>query len=130
MGEHIPIFGVMRLFQRIATTCVACCKNLFSRNITARRVQFKIHQFVHVFQNQHVAVQLYDSVIFDERERREFAPTIIESSVVGIVFVHGRKEVLDMLFWNLSNVERAMTLVGEGVGVEGDKRILGSVFLE
>lgn len=35
-----------------------------------------------------------------------------------------------MLFWNLPNVERAMTLIREGVGVEGNKRILGSVFLE
>lgn len=44
--------------------------------------------------------------------------------------MHGRKKVLDMLFGNLANVERAMALVREGVGIEGDKRILGSMFLE
>lgn len=44
--------------------------------------------------------------------------------------MHGRKKVLDVLFWNLANVERTMTLLGEGVGIKGDQRIAGSVFLE
>ncbi len=44
--------------------------------------------------------------------------------------MYGRKKVVDTLLWDFPKVKRFMALTGKGVGVEGDQRIFGSMFLE
>lgn len=41
-----------------------------------------------------------------------------------------RKKVFDVLFGNLADVECFMSFFGEGIGVEGNQGILGSMLLE
>lgn len=113
----------MRFLQRITNTRVPRCKNSLSLPRHARRIELQLHQLIHILERQHIRIQLHDSVIFDEAERREFAPAIVEAGVVGIIYVHFGEQVLDVLLWNSSSIESGMSFGREGVGVECDKRI-------
>ena len=109
---------------------MARSENSVSRPILAWGIQFDIHEFVHISENQHVAVQLHNPVILGERERSEFAPAVVKSCIIAIILVYRRQEVIDTLFRDLSKVKRFMALRGEVVGVEGDQRIFRSMLLE
>ena len=67
---------------------MACSKHSLPRPaFTVCRIEFDIHQLVHILEYKHVTVQLDNSLILDERERREFAPTVIEPRIIGEDFV-------------------------------------------
>lgn len=55
----------MLLLQWIAHTGMARRKHFVSSSAQIRSVKLHLHQFVHVLQNQHIAVQLYDALILD-----------------------------------------------------------------
>lgn len=85
---HSPVLGIMWLLVWIANASMARCKNSLSLAITIHRIQLELHEFIHVPQYQHITVELDHPVIFFEREGRELAPAIIESWVIGKVFVN------------------------------------------
>lgn len=101
-----------------------------ARAIAGRRFQLNIHQFIHVFQHQHVTVQLYHPVIFDKRERSEFAPAVVEPCIINIVLVYRRKKIFHALLRDIANVERFVAIFGKRIGIKGNQRILGPVFFE
>ena len=109
---------------------MARCKDSVPQTLCARRVKLNFHQFIHVSQYQHVTIQLHHPIVLHKRKWCEFAPAIIESRVVGVILVHRRKKVFDVLFGNLANVERLVSFFGKGVGVEGNQGIFGSMLLE
>ena len=80
-----PVLRVVRLLQRIAYTCMACRKDLVALTTSARRVEFHLHQLIHIVQDQHVAVQLHDAVIVLEGERCQLTPAVVEARVIGVV---------------------------------------------
>ena len=120
----------MRLLQRIAHARVAGREHLVALPSHARGIQLQLHQFVHVVQDQHVAVQLHDAVIFDQREGGELAPAVVKAWVIREVFGHLGQQVLDMLFRNAPLVQRLVPLFWKGLRVKGNKRVLGTVLLE
>jgi hypothetical protein len=73
---------------------------------------------------------LHDAVVFGERKGREFAPAVVEARVVGVVFVDGGKQVLDVLLGYRARVEGSVAFGGEGVGVERDEGVFAAVLLE
>lgn len=77
----------MRFLQRIADTRMGRSKHTIPRPTQLRSVQFKFHQFIHILQRHHITIQLYHSLILDEREGCELAPAVVESSIVAVVFV-------------------------------------------
>ena len=98
---------------------MACCEDSVPFAFAARRVQLQVHELVHVFENEHVAIKLYDAVIFGQGEGCEFAPAIIETSVIAIVFVYRWEKIVDPLLGDLADVEGVVAFCREGVGVEG-----------
>lgn len=75
----------MRLLQRITNTGMTRGKNTISRARQLGRVQFDIHQLIHILERDHVAIQLDDAVILDQRERGQFAPAVVETHVIGVI---------------------------------------------
>lgn len=73
---------------------------------------------------------MHHTIIFDQRERRQLAPAIIEPRVVAEVFVDGGQKVVDPLLGYLANVQCMMALFGESIGVKSDKWVLRSMFLQ
>ena len=129
-NDDLPILRIMRLLKRIAHAGMTGGKDTVSSPLQFRRIEFQIHQFVHVLERDHVAIQLDDAIIFDERERSQFTPAIVEAHVIGVVLGDGGEQIRHMAFEDPARVESGVTLGGEGVRVERDKGILGADFLE
>lgn len=51
--------------------------------IVARWIELDVHQFIHILEHEHVAVQLHNSLVLNQRKWREFAPAIIESRIIA-----------------------------------------------
>ena len=81
-----PIGRIMRFLERIADASVRGGEDPVSGSVELGAVERQVHQFVHVLQNQHVAVELYHAGVFDEAEGRELAPAVVEARVVAEVF--------------------------------------------
>ena len=113
----------MRLLEWIADAGMAACKDTVSFALHPGWIELQIHQFVHVLENSHVAVQLDNSVIFDQGERRQLAPAIVKSWVIGEVLRHRRQQVLHSLLGDVADLESAMAFWRQGVCVERDKGI-------
>lgn len=120
----------MRLFQRVADTGVRRGKDSPSRAVTFRWIKLHVHELIHVLHNQHITIQLDDTVVFFKRKRRELTPAIVEPRVIAEIFVYGWKEVVDVLLGDVTSIEGSMAFFREGVCVQGDQWIFGSVLLE
>lgn len=81
----IPILRIMRLLQRIAHTSMTRSKHPLPGPRQLRRIELEIHQLVHILEGDHVAIQLDDALILDQREGGQFAPAVVEPHVVGVV---------------------------------------------
>jgi hypothetical protein len=127
---HAPILGVMRLLQRITNASVAPCKDPVAGSIHSRRIELNIHQFVHVPENKHIAVQLYDSVILREGKRRHLAPAIVEAGIFAKVLCGGWKQVLDMLLGYASSIECGVSFGRESICIQRYKGICRFGLLE
>jgi len=125
-----PILGIMRLLQWITHTSMACCIDLVALPIIPRWIEFNFHQFIHILEYHHVAVQLYNSIILLKREWCQLAPAVIEAGIIAEVFVHGRKKVVDFLLGDPADIKSLMAFWREAVGVEGNQRVLSSMLLE
>lgn len=84
-GSIIPILRIMRLLQRIANTSMTSCKHTLPRPRQLRGIELEIHQLVHIVERDHVAIQLDDALILDQREGGQFAPAVVEPHVIGVV---------------------------------------------
>jgi hypothetical protein len=73
---------------------------------------------------------LYDALILGQAKGCELRPAVVEAGVVGVVFLHGGKEVFDVLFGDAAGVEGGVAFGGKGVGVEGDEGVFGVVLFE
>lgn len=129
-GRLIPILRIVRLLQRVTHTCMAGRKDPWPHARRTWRIQLQVHQLIHVLQDQHIAIQLHNSVVFHEREGSQLAPAIVEARVITVIFLRGWKQIGDMLLGNTTNVKSSMSLRREGVSVERDERVGGVVFLE
>lgn len=89
------------------------------------RVEFEVHQLVHVLQHEHVAVQLHDAIVLHEGERRQFAPAVVEARIIAVVLLHGRLQVGDVPLGDATAVESGVAFCGKGVRVQSDQRVLG-----
>jgi hypothetical protein len=130
IGMNLPVSGIMWLFQRVANTCVPCSKYPFSLAPKARWIKLQIHQLVHILQNQHIAIQLHYAVIFDQAERRQLRPTVIEARIRGIVLPLLWEQVLGPPFRDSAGFEHSVPFRREGIGVQGYEGVLGTVLLE
>lgn len=88
------------------------------------RIQFDVHQLVHALENEHVAVKLDDALVLGERERREFAPAVVEAHIVGEVLGDRWQEVWDVALLYTPGVKGCVALGREGARVENNERIL------
>ncbi len=120
----------MRFLKWITDASMTCRKHSISFPLHTRWIELQLHQLVHVLKHHHVAVQLHYPIILDEREWGELTPAIIEASIVAVVFVHRREEVIDSLLWDFADVQGLMTLLWEVVGVESNERVFRSMFLQ
>jgi len=118
-----PVFGVMRFLPRIAHACMTCGKHPVAPALHLRRIQFQIHQFIHVLPHEHVAIKLHHALILRQAERRQLTPAVVEARVVTVVFVLGGEHVVDAFLGNPADVERMVAFRGKGVGVEGDEGV-------
>jgi hypothetical protein len=125
-----PVLGVMWFLERVAHACVACGEDSVALACHGSGIELEVHELVHVLEHHHVAVELHDAVVFGERKGREFAPAVVEARVVGVVFVDGGKQVLDVLLGYRARVEGSVAFGGEGVGVERDEGVFAAVLLE
>ena len=127
---HSPIVGIMRLFERIANTRMARSKDPVPGAIAICRIKLNVHEFVHIPQDQHIAVQLHHTVILFQGERRQLAPAVVESWVIAEVFVDRGQQVIDPLLRYLAYIESSMAFLREGVRVECNQWVFRSEFLE
>lgn len=125
-----PVLGIVRLLQRIADTSVTCSKDTVTTSGELWAIKRNVHQFVHVLEDEHVAVKLDDAFIFDKTERSKLAPAVIEARVVAVVLGQGRQQVGNALGRNAASFKSSMTFGRERVGVEGDERVLAAGGLE
>jgi hypothetical protein len=125
-----PVLRVVRLLQRVAYTCMACREDLVALSTSTRRVEFHLHQLIHVVQDQHVAVQLHDAVIVLEGERCQLTPAVVEARVVGVVLRDLGQQVLDMFFGDAALIQGSVAFGGEGVGVERDEGVFAAVLFQ
>jgi len=61
----IPVLGIMGLLHRIADTSMTCRKDAFPFASAFHWIQFEIHELIHIFEDQHIAVELHHSIILD-----------------------------------------------------------------
>jgi hypothetical protein len=122
--ESEPVLRVVRFLEGVADAGVAGSKDAVAFAGGAGRVEVEVHQLVHVAQDQHVAVELDDAVILLEGEGRQLAPAVVEARVVCVVLGDLGQQVGDVLLGNAAGIEGGVALCGEGVGVEGDERVL------
>jgi hypothetical protein len=120
----------MLLLQRIAHTSMTRGKDSLPLAAYFWRIQFHLHQLIHVLQSHHIAVELHDSFIFDEAEGCKLAPAIVEARIIGIVFPDFREEIFDALFWDSARFQSGVPLWWEGIGVESNEGIFGVLFFE
>lgn len=120
----------MRLLERIAHAGVAGGEDAIALAAFAGRIEFQIHQLVHVLHGEHVAVELDDAVVLFERKGRQLAPAVVEARVVGKVLFDLGQQILDMFLGDAAVVEGLVAFGGEGIRVEGDERVLGAVLLQ
>lgn len=73
-------------------------KHPLSRACQLWRIEFDIHQLIHVLERDHVTVQLDDALVLDKREWGQFAPAVVETHVVGVILRHGGKKIRDVSF--------------------------------
>src|SRR5271170_3536199 len=86
-----PVFGVMWFLERVTSTSMTRGIHPIPLCFHTWRIKLKFHQLIHIFEHQHVAVQLHNAIIFSQAEWCELAPTIIEARVVGIFFGYRRQ---------------------------------------
>lgn len=120
----------MGLLQWITNACVASCKDPLSLTLHAWRIKLKIHELVHVLQDQHIAVQLHHAVISDQAEWRQLGPAVVEARVRGVVFAFLREEIFSPLFRNPSRVQNGMSFRREGIGIESHQGVFRLVLLQ
>jgi hypothetical protein len=78
----------MRFLQRIANTSMPRGKHSLPLPRHTRGIKLHLHQLIHILQHQHIAIELHDAIIFDQTERRQFRPAVVESRIVGIVDIN------------------------------------------
>lgn len=93
-------------------------------------IELQFHQFVHILQHHHITIELYNPIIFDQRERCEFAPAVIEASIIAVILVYRWEEVFDLLLCDSATVQGLMAFLRKGIRVESDERIFGLMFLQ
>jgi hypothetical protein len=120
----------MRFLQRVADTGVTCSKDAITTTSKLRAVEGHIHQLVHVLEDEHVTVELDNTLVLDETEWSKLAPAVVEAGVVAVVLGHGRQQVGNALGRNAASLEGGMAFSRESVGIESDKRILAAGGLE
>lgn len=123
-----PVLWVMGLLERVADTGMAGGEDPLAVGTTfgggGGIVQVHGHELVHVLQDEHVAVELDDTVILGEAEGGELGPAVIEARVVAVVLGGlGWQEVLDLLVRYAPGLQGGDALWREGVGVQGDQGI-------
>ena len=109
---------------------MASCKYPVTFALTLWSIKLKIHKLIHVPHYHHVAVQLHDSVVFLQRKWRELAPAVVETRVVGEIFMDGWKKIFDSLLGDFANIKSLMTFRGECVGIEGNERVFRAMPFE
>lgn len=120
----------MWLLQWIAYASMTGSEHSTSLTSHARWVQFKIHQLVHILQDEHVTIQLNNALILHKRERREFTPTIVETWIAAVILVYRWEQILDFFLRDASDIESLVPFLGKRLGVQRDQWILGLVELE
>lgn len=125
-----PVLGVVRLAEGVADAGVAGGEDAFAGGSIAglaerRGVEVEGHELVHVAEGEHVRVELDDARVLREGEGNELAPAVVEARVVGVVLAGCREEVFDALGGDAAGLEGGEAGLGEGVCVEGDKRVFG-----
>lgn len=101
-GESVPILGIMSLLQRITCASMTPCKHSISLPRHLWRIQLQIHQFIHILQDQHVAIKLYQSIILGHGEGNQLSPAVVEARIVAVVFLHRRLKIIDFLMGDLA----------------------------
>ena len=125
-----PVGRVVRLAERVADAGVAGSEDAVAFAGERGGVEGQVHELVHVAQDEHVAVELDDAVVFGEGEGGEFRPAVVEAGVVAVVFVDGGEEVRDALCGDVPGGEGGVPRGGEAVGVEGYERVFGVLGFE
>lgn len=84
-----PVGGVVGLLERVADAGVAGGEDALALGTALGGdcgvVEVHGHQLVHVLQDEHVAVQLDDTVILGQAEGGKLAPAVVEAGVVAVV---------------------------------------------
>lgn len=84
---HIPVLWMMFLFQRITSALMGSRNDTISSHANFRWIQLDIHQFIHILDNQHVAIKHHDAFILNERENSELGPAVGETNVIAKIRV-------------------------------------------
>lgn len=125
-----PVGRVVGSLEGVADAGVAGGEDALPRVVVvvsaARRVELELHQLVHVLEDEHVRVELDDAGVLGQREGRELGPAVVEARVVGVVLGHLGEQVRHMLPGDAAGGERGVAFRREGVGGEGDERVLGA----
>ena len=129
VGGH-PVRRVVFLPQGVANAGMARGEDSIPLAREVGGVEGEIHEFVHVAQDEHVAVELDDAVVFGEGEGGEFGPAVVEARIVAVVFVDGGEEVGDSFGGDGPRGEGGVPGGGECVGVEGDEGVFGVLGFE
>ena len=109
----------MRLLQRVTNTRMPCRKHLLSLPLQLRPIELHLHQLVHVLHDQHIAIELHNTVVLDQTKGCEFGPAVVEARVGAVVLAALGQQVLDALRGDAAGSQCSMSFGGEGVGVEG-----------
>lgn len=62
----LPVLWVVRFLKGVADTSMASGENAVTVSTNFWGIQVDIHQFIHVLQDNHVTVELHNTVIFHE----------------------------------------------------------------
>lgn len=130
-----PVLGVVLLAEGVADAGVAGGEDALAVGTAGGgglgAVEVHGHELVHVLQDEHVRVELDDTVILGEAEGGELGPAVVEARVIAVVLCGlGGEQVLDLLVGDAAGGEGVNALLGEGVGVEGDEGVGGFLLLE
>lgn len=88
---------VVRLFERIADTGMSAREYplacLGAGLAEGDGVEGQVHELVHVFENEHVRVELDYTRELGEREGDELRPAVVEARILEILYAGSRRDV-------------------------------------
>lgn len=120
----------MRLLERIANTRMSRRKHPIPIATHSRRIQLNVHQLIHILQNHHIAIQLYNTLILHQRKLRKLAPAIIEPRIIRVVLMDRGNKIRNPPLHYTPGIEGCMAVGREGVRVEDEEGVLGVGFSE